>query len=337
MAAPAIVKESEAVLVYIRRIAELQRRLSTLQSSSPALPVPVPTEPPSQSQSQHQVAALTAHIHTLETQLAASQAQASTYALDLKHQHEEVFRLTAQLREKETQIAGLFASLAKLERQMIGTGTYPVGLEEEVRKAIGSNEDLQRELYETQAKMAALRLRVAELEEELRWPHARQLSIRMAEPVCVLPAPPHCPLVDSKTALSGVQLDFTQLYRKYISIRDKAGIEETFAVALGRIQELEEKLAMARGLVSQLRYDIEAVLGWRVELCGPSLFLTMKLSGLSVELVREEGYRAVPGALLTKGLETSACGYLTQARSWPGFLACTLLTCIDDSLQIRDQ
>ena len=332
MAAPAIVKESEAVLVYIRRIAELQRRVSTLQSS-PAPPVQVPTEPSSQSQSHHQVAALTAHIHTLETQLAASQAQASTYALDLKHQHEEVFRLTTQLREKETQIAGLFASLAKLERQIIGTGTHPVGLEEEVRKAISSNEDLQRELYETQAKMAALRLRVAELEEELTWPHAKQLSIRRTEPVSVLPAPPHCPLVDSKAALTGVQLDFAQLYRKYISIRDKAGIEETFAAALGRIQELEEKLATARSLVSQLRYDIEAVLGWRVELCGQSLFLTMKMSGLSIELVREEGYRAVPGVLLTKGLETSACGYLTQVRSWPGFLACTLLTCIDGSLQ----
>lgn len=330
MVEPAIVKESKAVLVYIRRIAELQRRLSTLQTS-PALSTPVPTDPPHQSN--QQITALTAHIHTLETQLSASQAQASTYALDLKHQHEEVFRLTSQLREKDTQIAGLFASLAKLERQIIGTGTYPVGLEEEVRKAVSRNEDLQRELYETQGKVTGLRVRIGELEEELRWPHIKQLAVRRTEPVCVLPAPPHCPLVDSKAALTGAQLDFLQLYRKYMSIRDKAGIEETFAAALGRIKELEEKLAKARSLVNQLRYDIEAVLGWRVELCGQSLFLTMKTSGLSIELVREEGYRAVPGALLTKGLETSACEYLTQVRSWPGFLACTLLTCIDDSIQ----
>ena len=122
----------------------------------------------------------------------------------------------------------------------------------------------------------------------------------------------------------------------YICLRNKTGIEETLASALGRIQELQAKLAQARHLVFQLRLDVEQVLGWRVELCGESLFLTMKASGLSVELIRAEEYRAVPGVLLTKGLETQACGYLTQARSWPGFLACTLLTCIDNSLQAGD-
>ena len=322
---------------YIKRIVELERRLEAKITPiiTPNIEKEVP-HPPSLElkQAQEHINSLNIHIQHLTEQLDSSQTLLISTVTELKQQQELVFRLSSQLKDKEKQVSGLLESLARLESRVMSQTTYPESIGEDIKKAVEGNRELMKEVSVVQGKSVAMRLRIEELEAREKWRGERSLGLWRCQGVEVRPREKKCPIGEGKQEICGVQLDFTQLHRKYIRLRDQLGTEESLATALGHIQLLEENLSLARQLVAQFRLDIEQVLGWRVELCGKSLFLTLISTGMSLELVREGGYRAVPGSLLRKGLEMEgACRYVTQARSWPGFLAYMMLTSIDDSLQ----
>ena len=330
-------QRSDALVAYTRRIVELERELDMArreQGLSEVQRRPQTHTQPDVSpllaaaqRNEETIARLEARLKQGEAVIRESQETAERLVDELTKQQQE---LNEVVRSKDREIAALKESLAQLQ----GRGNYPPGdVEASLRSAQLSNEALRVDLHTAQAECSRLQLQYDRLltEHSNTLPRHTRLSVSPTTNVTVYPRPGSAHEWVKKGELCGVQEDFGSLYRRYVMLRDEKGVSEEAVRAVSRVREMEEDMEQARELVAQLRHDIEALLGWRVEFYGSSILLTMKYSSLSLELVRNTvglspEYRLAPSFLLRKALQhPEATHYLTQSKSFPAFLACLLL------------
>lgn len=325
------------VVNYVKRIVQLQRELeeakkerreTAVVGNQPSVAQANDTTAAELQLAQVEIESLTHRLSTTESALKETKDTVQRLSTELQLREEDLIRAHETIREKNAAIQQLaIASRAGKEES-----SDPA---QALRAAVAQNEALLVELQRVKDQCLRLQQQVRELEKP-QW----KPTLRISRPLTRVEIHPQLPILQEtvpKTALCGVQEDYTNLHRRYQRLRDETGVSEEAAIAMGRVRELECKLNAAKELVALLRHDVEELFGWRVEFYGSSLLLTMKYSNVSLELVRNAAgqtpeYRLASSPIVRKSLQhPQATHFLTQAKSFPCYLAFLLLDFVANS------